>query len=618
MRLNAQNFFKIFLTFSFLLISYKGILAQSSDFVIQNNTTLTYTTGSNVIDFTTEYIREVMNKKYLYSTQGEKIFHIPDLPQTKEYEVEIERQFKLDSLTVTDEKGKAILYTVEELELGDGIYVKVPNYKQTIYGSPYRIYVRYKTHDLVKMVNDWVLIQSHALNKDTIFEQIDPTTGTKTALSYNLKVVTDATIPPLAKIYPSTYRTEENDEKTIYYFDSKDRLGQSIYLEFGTQQLYRFELKYTAPKTDEIVPERYSDVISALSTNIYELSLPRELSETNQKVKIEKIIPTPTRITMDEEGNINAKFEVPANQSTDIYISGYIWVEQNSLINKREIPNLEFTKYVEDISKDSKLSKYTSATKYWEVNDPFIVEEARKLATDKTYLMDIVRSDYKYVNEILEYDQSKIAENNQRIGAKAALQGGGSVCMEYADSMIALLRAQGIPARAALGYANLDVLSKTNESGNVRHQWVQIWVPEYGWLSIDPTYESDNMKIGQDIEGILWETFYDQELSSVRMYSADTVSSEELSDYKIQIYAVTNEDIKDENSLLSYSDITFEAQNSTGDIVNTLIKTTTVGKALIVVLPISIVLVLLIALASLTTSLIRRAKYRKASRTLQP
>ncbi len=64
--------------------------------------------------------------------------------------------------------------------------------------------------------------------------------------------------------------------------------------------------------------------------------------------------------------------------------------------------------------------------------------------------------------------------------------------MEYADSMIALLRAQGIPARAALGYANI----RDTERIQVRHQWVQIWIPDHGWFSIDPTFESKNQKNG--------------------------------------------------------------------------------------------------------------------------
>ena len=231
--------------------------------------------------------------------------------------------------------------------------------------------------------------------------------------------------------------------------------------------------------------------------------------------------------------------------------------------------------------------------------------------------MDVIKSDYTYINDVLEYDFSKVESENERIGAKAALMGGGAVCMEYSDSMIALLRAQGIPTRAAVGYISIG----EEQEHNMPHQWVQVWVPEYGWLSIDPTYESKNMQIGANVDSVLWETFFDDSETNLGIYTADSVNTKSFTkeNYHISIYAIDEEDLPDTTSLLSYSDITTEEKElNMKESLNIIAKTTPVGKALVVILPIAIVLVLLILVLSLMTVLIKRIKSQKASPNRQP
>ena len=596
---------KVFFLFTILILGSTHIYAQEYDFSISNNTIIQYTTGEEFVTVKTEYLREVNNGEYFFSTTGEKIFHIPDLPKSKEYELELERQLKKESLKVTDSNQKTLTFTIEDLKNGEGMYIKVPNYKQTTKSSPYRIFVEYQTHDLVKKVFDNVVIVAPALHKDTQFLQTDEKNGTKTSLTYNLKIIVDKDIPKLTKIYPERYNIEDSKNSTIYLFSSQDRIGNAPYLEFATEQNYKFELRYKTPKTDTLTPEKYSSSLNILSTNIYELSLPREFSETNQRVKIEKISPTPTRISKDSEGNILAKFEVPANRSSEILVTGYIQVQQNSLENRKYIPNISMKEYLTQISKDTNLQKYLIGTKYWESDDVYIKEEAKKLFTQDSTLSELIKNDYKYINGRLEYDENKVNTSNERIGAKAALTGGGSVCMEYADSMIAILRSQGIPARAALGYSNLNTLAKTNKLGSTRHQWVQVWIPNYGWMSIDPTYESENMLIGQSIEKILWETFYDEELSNIKIYSANKIESDNFSDYSVKIYAIPN--IPTDAILFDYSEIQVDTGN-TKDTINTFVKTTTIGKSIIIVTPILVIIFLLILLLSLVKYLIRRKK----------
>lgn len=63
-------------------------------------------------------------------------------------------------------------------------------------------------------------------------------------------------------------------------------------------------------------------------------------------------------------------------------------------------------------------------------------------------------------------------------------------CEHYAGSFVFLMRAAGIPARIVVGYQG----GEWNERGNYllvhqydAHAWAEIWLPEKGWVQIDPT-----------------------------------------------------------------------------------------------------------------------------------
>ncbi len=240
-----------------------------------------------------------------------------------------------------------------------------------------------------------MIIQYPILSEDTQFEQKDESTDTTAQINYNLNFEFDKDIPPLVKIFPSEYTSNplDKDSGTEYSFSSQQRIGNPIYLEFGTNQVYRFELNLETIKTDGFVPEKYSLNLPFLSTNIYQVSLPRESDESNQSVKIENISPTPTKLLVNQEGNVTATFEVPANTDSNIQVSGYIWLEQKSLDEKLPIPNPKYTIYLEEIKGDPNLSRYLLPTDYWEVNDIYIQQEA-KIYLVRTYIFLMLLNQY--------------------------------------------------------------------------------------------------------------------------------------------------------------------------------------------------------------------------------
>ena len=307
---------------------------------------------------------------------------------------------------------------------------------------------------------------------------------------------------------------------------------------------------------------------------------------------------------------------MPANKEGIISIEGYITAEQNSYNDRVNPLDIKLDEYIQEIQASDFTKKYLTPTKYWESGNQYIVDIANNLKKDVLSLENSVHLDYKYVNDILDYDESKANSDNERIGAVKALQGGGSVCMEYADSMIAILRAQGIPARAALGYANLD----ENRDGNqIRHQWVQIWIPEYGWYSIDPTFESKNMKLGQQLDRVLWETFNGDSLSNIRIFSADNIQEMTTNGFSLKVFGVS--DKIDVSNLKGYVDLVPNKEYDENGLpenksfvfstwINTFLKATVLGRALVITIPVIVTLAVLISIISILSSVIKRSRQK--------
>ena len=593
------------------------VVAAGPDFHIESNIEIKYERKNDFATVRIEYIRQVINGQYYFPADSSKTFPIGDLSFKTEGQIAGEREFKKESINVTDLNGNKLKFSIEESE--EGINVVVPNYKQTTKASPYKIYLTYKTHDYVQVVNQNIVIQAPSLPEDTQFEIVDEKSNTATEIEYNLSVLVGKDVAPLAKIWPTTYSKEEEDDFDRYIFPAESRIKQNPYLEFGTSLIYRFEIEYITPKTDSFLPEKYSSLLGNLSKNIFELSLPRHFDENKQRVKIENISPTPTKISRDNEGNIIATFEVDANKEDKISVVGYVWVEQESYNESKGIPDLTLTEYASLISKDSTVKQYLGETKFWQVHDSYIQEEAKKILKGQDNIMELIKADYRYINEKLEYDQSKAESANDRIGAKQALQGEGAVCMEYADAMITILRAQGVASRASIGYANLKDASNTADS-QVRHQWVQVWVPNYGWLSIDPTWESENMDIGTNIHRILWETFNGDDLSNTKIYSADSLDKIDDIKFNISVFAVEEKDIEDMEKLKNYDEILpikdkGQSEN-VGDWFNKFVKASTIGRSVAIITPILLIVLLLIIVISIVRVAIRQLKKKEKNKNL--
>ena len=62
--------------------------------------------------------------------------------------------------------------------------------------------------------------------------------------------------------------------------------------------------------------------------------------------------------------------------------------------------------------------------------------------------------------------------------------------MEFADLMTAFCRTKGIPARVVYGF-DIPFIDMERLS-NFGHAWVEAYIPEYGWVTFDPTNKIPN------------------------------------------------------------------------------------------------------------------------------
>jgi transglutaminase-like putative cysteine protease len=112
--------------------------------------------------------------------------------------------------------------------------------------------------------------------------------------------------------------------------------------------------------------------------------------------------------------------------------------------------------------------------------NPQIKSLADDLSQDTGNVCQQVRKFYDYIDNNLIYTY-----NGKNWGAQATLGSMGSDCTEYTDLLIALSRAQGIPARYFEGLLYLD--EGMSDLVKIEHAWPDVYMPGVGWVAIDPT-----------------------------------------------------------------------------------------------------------------------------------
>ncbi len=285
--------------------------------------------------------------------------------------------------------------------------------------------------------------------------------------SYNLTLSVPQSFGSPSLISPTPKSQSTSAGKIFLTFDKESLQEQGISANFGSIQLFDFDLAYHL-ENNNLMP---------ILTNI---ALPPDTSY--QDVIYQRIDPKPLNVTVDSDGNYLAWYRLNRSQKIDVKVFGSAKLYTNSKVRS---PSLD----------EASRKKYTETQKYWEKDNPQIVSKLKEILGDNPPASseEKARLLFQFVVDHLKYDSKRLTDSIERLGAVTALSNPDSaVCMEFTDLFIALSRAAGIPARELNGFAytantTLRPLSLTKD---ILHAWPEYWDERRGWVMVDPTWEN--------------------------------------------------------------------------------------------------------------------------------
>jgi transglutaminase-like putative cysteine protease len=188
-----------------------------------------------------------------------------------------------------------------------------------------------------------------------------------------------------------------------------------------------------------------------------------------QDVPSIEISPNDYDLVVDEYGNQYAEFDFsgqPAGTTQTVKIDYQVVVNELS--------------YDLSVCQGELLDDFIRPELHIESANPQIVALANKLSQGKSAVCQQVQAFYDYIGNELVY-----TSNGENWGAQAALGPMGADCTEYTSLLVALSRAQGIPARYFEGLLYLD--TGTVAIAKTEHAWPDVFLPSVGWTALDPT-----------------------------------------------------------------------------------------------------------------------------------
>jgi transglutaminase-like putative cysteine protease len=131
------------------------------------------------------------------------------------------------------------------------------------------------------------------------------------------------------------------------------------------------------------------------------------------------------------------------------------------------------------------LEQYLEETETIDWSDSNVIAQANELAAGKDDLFEVVFNLASWVEQNIEYDINTLtAKSSQK--SSWVLENKEGVCDEMTSLFIAMCRSLGIPARFVTGmtYSNSPLFSEPWQA----HGWAEVYFPDYGWVSFDPTF----------------------------------------------------------------------------------------------------------------------------------
>ena len=417
--------FLLFLAlFSFpFLLPYDEVLAQSYEVKYDFDFTL-----NESHDIDTKLTITLMNLR-------------PDL-YINEFSLTFPTSFFSSSFEVKDEQGNDIPYTISPYKSTTKVTF---TFNEPVSGkfSENRILLSYKHKGLHSFHND---------ASEVILPLVLPKENIQINATLNLPVVFDKKLS-ISKPKPTSVEFNR-----IHWEDISVR---TIYALFGDSQGYDVNLRYHLSN-------------NGITDAAQSITLPPDT--LYQKTVIKSLDPEPDRVSIDEDGNYLAFYEVKRKQEKAINYQGYITIFAH--------PREEMKEYVAQHFQSQK--KYLlSEQKYWGLGAAFTEPAIAKLKSPQEI--------YRYVIDTLSYFNDVDKQTINRLGAQKALEFPNvAVCTEFTDLFVAISREKGVYAREIEGYGYSEKENIRPQSLNLdaMHAWPEYYdESQHLWVPIDPTWE---------------------------------------------------------------------------------------------------------------------------------
>lgn len=174
---------------------------------------------------------------------------------------------------------------------------------------------------------------------------------------------------------------------------------------------------------------------------------------------------------------------------TDQYNNEFLkYTFHNLAPNETRNLNFEYKMQINSVKFDlsscqgQSINDYLSPEQYIESDNPEIINLAQQITQNSANQCQASKSIYNWVADNISYPQYFSYAN----GALWALQNRQGDCTEFADLFVALNRAIGIPARFVEGLTYAS--DQETEASNMKHDWAQVYLPNIGWMPVDPTF----------------------------------------------------------------------------------------------------------------------------------
>lgn len=193
----------------------------------------------------------------------------------------------------------------------------------------------------------------------------------------------------------------------------------------------------------------------------------------------------------DESGNIFYKYYLGTlskgksesiKVSYDVNISQFAASEDIGMLGTADARKLET---------DEDLDKYLKSQKLIDSDSEAIKDTVKEVVGSEEDPYKIAEKLYNFVADNFEYDYVRMAEENPKdYKASELLEIKKGICGDYTILYAALCRAAGIPAKYVSGIPIYSIISEEDKELEAGHAWNEIYISEYGWIPIDPTWET--------------------------------------------------------------------------------------------------------------------------------